>query len=73
MVLLGRLAALDTGAVAISSTETVIKLRIRCFDLRTRWYSHQSNKLINRLVCIRDKDRKILKFGRRHLQRYEPD
>ena len=73
MVLLGRLAALDTGAVAIFSAETVIKLRIHCFDLRTRWYSHQSNKLINRLVCIRDKNHKILKFGRRHLQIYEPD
>ena len=45
------LAALDTGfdelasgAVAIVSTGTVVKLRIRCFDLRTLWYSYQSNK-----------------------------
>ena len=47
-VLFGCFAALDTvavsGAVAISSTETVIKLRTRCFDLRTLRYSYQSNK-----------------------------
>ena len=50
-VFCGLLAALDTGfdvaasgAVAIATTGTVIKLRIRCFDLRTLLYSYQSNK-----------------------------
>ena len=58
-VFAGLLAAVDTGVdvpawgavVAIASTlVTVIKLRIRCFDLRTQWYSHQSNRLMNWLI-----------------------
>ena len=52
-VLAGLLAAVDTGVdvlawgavVAIASTVvTIIKLRIRCFDLRFQLYSYQSNK-----------------------------
>ena len=29
---------------------TAIYKRIHCFDLRTQWYSYQSNRLINRLM-----------------------
>ena len=33
--------------------------RIHCFDLRTQWYSHQSNRLMNWLIQIWPKNRKI--------------
>ena len=48
-------------------------IRLRCFDLRTLWYSYQSNRLINRLIVIRLKNRQNLKFGRRHSQRSLPN
>ena len=57
-VFAGLLAAVDTGVdvpawglgPVLSTIVTVIKLRIRCFDLRTQWYSHQSNRLMNWLI-----------------------
>ena len=34
----------DEPASGVAIATTAIKLRIRCFDVRTLWYSHQSNK-----------------------------
>ena len=36
----------------VAEYATEIKCRIRCFDLRTQWYSYQSNRLMNRLIWI---------------------
>ena len=58
----GHLAAVVTGVdvrawgvvvvaivyTTVAECATEIKGRIRCFDLRTQWYSYQSNRLINR-------------------------
>ena len=44
---------------SVAECATEIKCRICCFDLRTPWYSYQSNRLINRLMWIRLKNRKF--------------